>query len=28
VLRLVDGALGQDMALVDKRRDPARAAAR
>jgi ABC-type lipoprotein export system ATPase subunit len=28
VLRLVDGALGQDMALVDKQRDPARAAAR
>ena len=28
VLRLVDGALGQDMALVDKRRDLARAVAR
>jgi ABC-type lipoprotein export system ATPase subunit len=28
VLRLVDGTLGQDMALVDKRRDPARAVAR
>src|SRR5262249_27217546 len=28
VLRLVDGALGQDMAIVDKRRDPAHAAAR
>jgi putative ABC transport system ATP-binding protein len=27
VLRLVDGALGQDMALVDKRRDPPRAVA-
>ena len=28
VLRLVDGALGQDMALVDKQRDLARAVAR